>query len=119
MMKTLLTAAALVVAITTSAVAETYNYACKIDSNGNTHLYAAKIDTKARTLTWRGSVFQNLKASGGDDCAAKYCFEATRRDLTVTVNTATQGAATLQVVGTKPGDDGILEDVECDLVRNK
>ena len=41
MMKTLLTAAALVVAITTSAVAETYNYACKVDSNGNTPCGAA------------------------------------------------------------------------------
>ena len=118
MMKTLLTAAALVVAITTSAVAETYNYACQVkDERDNVHLYAAKIDTKARTLTWRGTVFANLK--GGDDCGAKYCFEATRRDLTVTVHTATQGAATLQVIGTKTGSDGILEDADCDLVRNK
>jgi hypothetical protein len=116
MMKTLLTVAALAVAITTSAVAETYTYACKVETNGNTHLYAAKIDTKARTLTWRGSAFKNLKGSGGDDCAAKYCFEATRRDFTVTVQTATQGAATLQV-GTKPGSDGLLEEAECDLVR--
>ena len=81
MMKTLLTAAALVVAITTSAAAETYNYACKVkDRTDNTHLYAAKIDTKARTLTWRGTVFKNLKFGAAISDCAKYCFEATQRD---------------------------------------
>jgi len=117
MMKTLLTAAALVVAITTSAAAETYNYACKVDSNGNTHLYAAKIDTKARTLTWRGTVFKNLKFGAAISDCAKYCFEATQRDLVVYVSTATQGVATLQVIGTQPRNDGLLEEVDCDLVR--
>jgi hypothetical protein len=52
-----------------------------------------------------------------DDCA-KYCFAATNRDLTATVEPATQGFATLKVFKTKFGNgDGLLDEVECNLVR--
>ena len=109
MTKTLLTAAALVVAITTSAVAKTYTYACQVkDERDNVHLYAAKIDTKAGTLTWRGSVYRLGPVTV--DCA-KYCFQATRRDgATAILSTATQGVASLQVSGR---DD----EFDCDLLR--
>ena len=109
MTKTLLTAAALIVAITTSAVAKTYTYACQVkDERDNVHLYAAKIDTKAGTLTWRGSVYRLGPVTV--DCA-KYCFQATRRDgATAILSTATQGVASLQVSGR---DD----EFDCDLLQ--
>src|SRR6516164_8006220 len=96
MTKTLLTAAALVVAITTSAVAKTYTYACQVkDERDNVHLYAAKIDTKAGTLTWRGSVYRLGPVTV--DCA-KYCFQATRRD---------GATAILSLIATYCESDGI------------
>jgi hypothetical protein len=119
MTKTLLAAAALAL-FATSVQAEVYNYACKVDNtppNNGVHLYALKIDTKAKTLTWRGTVFKNLKSSGTgglktQDCA-KYCFEATGRDTDAFVSTATQGYASLSIEGHGPG--GI--EFDCEMVR--
>jgi hypothetical protein len=115
-MKRLAIIAALILGITAPALAETYNYACHEQDDG--HLYAAKLDTGNRTLTWRGSVYKNVRDISGanvNECA-KECFGDNNR---IILRTATQGVATLQVLaGTGPGDDG-MEEFECDLVRQK
>jgi hypothetical protein len=105
------------VLIASPAMADTYTYACH--ERDSAHLYAAKIDSNKKTLTWRGSVYRNLKLVGGGDVdCAKDAYQATRRDgATAALCTATQGVATLQVlVGSAPGGDGV-EELECDLVR--
>ena len=110
------------------ALAETYNYACKVDRtppNNGVHVYSLKIDTKAKTMTCRGTTFRNMKDWADDrsgETCAKYCFEATHpkhRDITMRIDTATQGGAYLKVEATKPGDDGILEEADCDMIREK
>jgi hypothetical protein len=126
MTKTLLAAALALLA--TSAVAETYNYACQVDGtppNNGVHLYALKIDTKAKTLTWQDRTFKNLKWTGNGlkpdaEACAKYCFEATRQDQTgiarAFVSTATQGVASLSIDYVK-GPGGA--EFECEMVRDK
>jgi hypothetical protein len=92
--------------------AETYTYACQVQDNaGNTHLYRANLDTGNHTITWRGSVYRNVKQVVAD--CAKACFGNGR----VLLSTATQGVASLSVlVGTAPGGDGV-EEFDCDLVH--
>jgi hypothetical protein len=127
MTKTLLAAAALALALTTPAFAETYNYACQVDNtppNNGVHTYSAKIDTTAKTITWRGKVYRNLKTSGDADAGtffkdcAKYCFMATAPNFVLSIQTATQGYASLQLAGTKPLEDGLLNEAECNLIRD-
>jgi hypothetical protein len=116
-MRTLITMLILAASIT-SAHASVYNYACHAPDDFKLH--AAKIDTAKRTITWRGTVYKNLKTTiddGSGEKCAKVCFEATGRDGVASLETATQGAATLSVSFWRgPGDDGINE-FECDLVR--
>jgi hypothetical protein len=121
MTKTILTATAIAF-LATSALAETYNYACQVDNtppNNGVHLYALKIDTKAKTLTWQGKTFKNLKTSDTagwkvEDCA-KYCFEATSSNGAIAfVSTATQGVASLSIEY-KKGPGGI--EFDCEMVR--
>jgi hypothetical protein len=104
-----------------AAHAKVYNYACKVEGEqGIPQVYSAKIDTVKRTITWRGSVFKNLKEFAddgtGEDCA-KYCFRATSRNGDVAfVETATQGGASLTITSGGPGTDGI-DGFDCDIIR--
>jgi hypothetical protein len=102
-------------AFVVNAQAETFTYACKVDPDGRSYLQAVKIDTTKKTLTWRGSVYGNLKPNLN---CAKMGFDAVRKDgAGATLCIATQGVADLQIlVGTAPLGDGI-EQLECDQVR--
>jgi hypothetical protein len=113
-MKKLISATVVAIVVVLSAHAETYIYACHYQDDSK--LYSAKLDTAKKTITWRGSVYGNLKQVTTD--CAKECFQATRRDgATAVLSTATQGVASLTaMVGTAPGNDRV-DEVECDLVR--
>jgi hypothetical protein len=111
-MKTILLAAALI-ATALPASAATYTYACKVNDGPKTHLHSAALDLTKHTITWRGKVYRNVKQF---NCEARACFGDGNR---ISLNTATQGVATLGVLsGTAPGADGI-EEFECDLVIPK
>lgn len=106
-LQALILAAALAAGIASPALAETRNYACH--QQDDAHLYAAKLDTRNKTLTWRGSVYRNLKEVAAD-CPNKECFFATGRDgARAELRTATDGVAYLQAG---------LEEADCDLVRS-
>jgi hypothetical protein len=107
MLKTMTAATLALSVLVAPAYARTYNYACQVkNEKGDATLYSAKLDTIKKTITWRGTVYKNIKATYGEACEAKACFENEKIGL----YTATQGAATLSV---KPGN----EEYDCDLVR--
>jgi len=103
-------------ALLSSAQATTFVYGCR--SQDDSKLYSAKLDTAKHTLTWRGSVYENLKditAEVGLDFCAKQCFRASRRDGAIAVlDTATQGVATLTT--SEKNQEGGTE-FDCDLLR--
>lgn len=116
-MTKLLSTAALLLALASPALAETYNYACQVSlvypNPERIYLHSAKIDTTKGTITWRGTVYKNAKTAltvYGEDCA-KWCFGNRK----IMLSTATQGVATLAVpqAAGRPDD----EVFECDLVR--
>ena len=116
---TFLAVGAMLALLVSNAQAATFVYTCHYQDDSK--LYSAKLDTTKKTLTWRGSVCENLKdvtAQQGVDECAKQCFQAVRRDgATAALSTATQGVASLTVgVGKAPGNDGV-DEVDCDLVR--
>jgi hypothetical protein len=95
MTKTLLIAIALVSMLVT-AQAETYTYMCKDGSK----TYPVKVttpnerrtaddDMEGGTITWRGTVYQDVKL--GEGC--RYNFVATKDGETIEVCTATKGYA--------------------------
>ena len=96
-MKTIITTAAILAAITTAAHAETYTYMCRVGHKS----YPVRVTTpneangsmSGGTITWRGMVFQNVKL--GDGC--RYNFVATRDGVTAELCTATQGVADLKI----------------------
>ncbi len=106
-MKKLLLAGATLLALSGQGYAGTYTYACQVvdAGTGNVHLYSAILDTNKQTITWRGTVYRNVKdVSGNIDECAKGCFAKGA----VRLSTATQGVATLSVGGAE---------FDCDLVR--
>jgi hypothetical protein len=120
MIKTLFATAAVLAVFTSQVSAETYDYACKVDHtppNNGVHVYGVKINTKAKTLTWRGGVYNNLST---DTPCGKYGFFATRRDGTNALLCGmTQGVATLQIGrGPLKQDEG-GDEFDCDLIRDK
>jgi hypothetical protein len=109
-----LTLALALLALATPAYAEVYTYGCHRPDDFK--LYAAKLDFTKRTITWNGTVYQNMKRvmmeADGSDCA-KACFRATSRKGIIVLSTATQGVASLTVVG----NDSTGDEAECDLIR--
>ena len=110
-------AAALLITIS-GAHARTLLYACRYGGD-DSKLYSAKLDLSKKTITWQGSIYNNLKEISGsvstDDCA-KQCFVAKRRDgAPARLDTATQGVASLTVLVGKTSDK--VEVLDCDLVR--
>jgi hypothetical protein len=94
-----------------------YTYACHRPDDFK--LYTAKVDTTKKTITWDGVTYRNLKQvtveADGSECP-KVCFRAKARSGDLSLNTATQGVATLSVTYGKPGSDGV-DEAECDLLR--
>jgi hypothetical protein len=122
-MRKLLAIAALL-ACTTAAHARVYNYACNVPDGvtGNARLHHLKIDTAKHTITWRGSIFTNLKDSNdkkvGYDCV-KYCFQATRSNGDVAfISTATQGVADLMITYNRSGEAPI-DEFNCDMIQDR
>jgi hypothetical protein len=115
-MKTTIAAAVALVTAAAPAYAEVYTYGCRAQDDFK--LYTARLDTFKKTITWRGSVFTNLKTITNTGDCAKACFEATNRNGVARLDTATQGVASLTVTSGGPGTDGV-EEVECDIIRNR
>jgi hypothetical protein len=84
-------ASALMATIATSVHAESYTYMCWVPNDHK--VYPLRVNEDNRTLTWRGTIFQNLRA--GDGC--KYKYLATRNGVTAELCTATQGVADLTI----------------------
>lgn len=87
----ILKAVALVSAITSPALADSYTYMCRVPRDHNS--YPVTVDEDNGTLTWRGAVFRNLKQVEG--CRVKY--QATSDGVTAELCTATQGVADLTI----------------------
>jgi hypothetical protein len=113
-MKTTIATALAVALIATTAHAEVYNYACH--GPDDFKLRAAKLDTAKKTIAWNGIVYRNMKQVSAQLCQGMSCFEATSRDGTVTLSTATQGVATLALDGAA-ADGDTADEFECNLVR--
>ena len=107
-MKNILLAGCVMLALCGQGYAEIFTYACRVRSepNNDFHLYSAILNTSKNTITWRGTVYRNVKPIGQDNVneCAKECFGNGK----VRLNTATQGVADLSV-----GKDTF----DCDLVR--
>jgi hypothetical protein len=97
-LKTLLATVAILT--TTLAHAENYTYMCRVDHRSYlVKLYTGKLDDcgdpkSACTITWRGTTFTHVKPA--EDCG-RAGFTATKDGVTITLCTATQGVADLQI----------------------
>ena len=119
-MKTLLATALTVALLVTTAHAEVITYACKrLGGVDEYKVFEAKLDTTKKTLTWDGHTYRNVKETynGGDGCA-KACFRATDRHGSISLETATQGVASLTETYGGPGTDGV-DEADCDILRKK
>jgi hypothetical protein len=110
---TFLAVGAMLALLVSNTQAATFVYACKYQDDSK--LYSAKLDMTKHTLTWRGSVYSNVKNLSGhvstDECA-RDCYRGTRSDGgTAVLNVATQGVADL-TVSVEPNAA-----IDCDLVR--
>ncbi|MBV9532764.1 MAG: hypothetical protein JO283_17305 [Bradyrhizobium sp.] len=97
-MKTIITTAAVVAEITTSAHAYTDTYMCRVP--GDQRGYPVTLDSAAKfaadgkgTLRWRGTTFRNLRMVEG--CAERY--QATHNGVTADICMSNQGGAALTI----------------------
>jgi hypothetical protein len=92
-MKTIITTAAILAAITTAAHAEAYTYMCKVGSKSYpVTVTTPNDDMEGGTITWRGTVYQDVKL--GEGC--RYNFAGVSKDGdTAELCTATKGYADL------------------------
>ena len=90
-MKRIITRAALVVAITSPAFADTFTYMCRVRDQKS---YPVTVNVASGTLTWRGAVSRNLKQVSGD---CRYTYRATRNGVTAELCTATQAVGDLTI----------------------
>jgi hypothetical protein len=96
-MKPVIATAVVLVAIATAGHANTYTYMCRVGHKS----YPVQVTTSNEangsmsggTITWRGTVFQNVKL--GDGC--RYNFVGTCDGVTAELCTATKGVADLRI----------------------
>jgi hypothetical protein len=94
-MKTILLTAVTLVSMLVTAQAETYTYMCKVGPKS----YPVTVttpnddDMEGGTITWRGTVFQDVKL--GEGC--RYNFVATKDGVIAELCTATKGYADLTI----------------------
>jgi hypothetical protein len=94
-MKKLLLATAMLAALIGNVNANdgTYLYMCKVDHK----VYPVTVNLIQDKLIWLGTSYTHVTDS--DDCKVKYM--ATRGSATISLCTATQGVATLEIGGDK------------------